>query len=182
MSELAENEVVTETSCKDQDSKVFCSLCATLIPNRPKYFMGEEVNAACEKCEDKDDIYDKEPPLPKKLVFRRHGFDLRPVKAGDLDRADRLPLQSNSTIIREPFPPPLPALTPLVNSYSNYHIKIMKGSLDWGGTCENCYRIEHNNYGCESCVWMKWYGQLHGYPDTNPAIYRRYVEEYRPKQ
>ena len=64
MSDLPETSILT--SSEDQ---VFCSLCGIHIQDyTPKYFMGEEVNAACVKCEDKDDIYDKEVPTPKKVV------------------------------------------------------------------------------------------------------------------
>ena len=55
MSDLPETSILT--SSEDQ---VFCSLCGMHIPNyTPKYFMGEKVNAACLRCEDKDNIYDK---------------------------------------------------------------------------------------------------------------------------
>jgi hypothetical protein len=63
---------------------------------------------------------------------------------------------------------------PLVNLYSLYHLKTMAGELDWGSTCGYCMRIEYEKYGCESCVWIKCYGELHGYPDLDPYYYKKY--------
>ena len=156
---------------------VSCSLCATPIVNyKPKYFMGVEVNAACSKCEDKDDIYD-EDNSGSQILLTRKGFNYRPVKG--LDSDPTISKTSSNfhefSIIRDPLPPPFPTLTPLINESSNYHSKILDGSLGWGSTCEYCYRIDHKNYGCESCVWMKWFGELHGYPDINPYTYRKYL-------
>ena len=39
----------------------------------------------------------------------------------------------NQCVIFQPFPPPLPAMTPLVNKYSLYHMKTVAGELDWTG-------------------------------------------------
>jgi len=61
--------------------QVLCSLCGIHIPNyTPKYIMGEEVNAACVKCEDTDNIYDKQAPTPKKVVLTKCGFNYRPIR------------------------------------------------------------------------------------------------------
>ena len=84
-------------------------------------------------------------------------------------------LNDQQDIIRQPFPPPLPALTPLVNHSSEYHLKTMSGDLDWGSTCSYCMRIDYEKYGCESCVWMKCFGSLHGFPDEDPYDYRKYL-------
>ena len=46
-------------------------------------------------------------------------------------------------ILRQPFPLPLPSITPLVNLNSQYHIKVLAGDLDWGSACAyNCMIIE----------------------------------------
>ena len=58
----------------------------------------------------------------------------------------------------------------MINKSSNYEWK-----FGLGFTCGYCYRIDHKNYGCESCVWMKWFGELHGYPDLNPYTYRKHL-------
>ena len=60
--------------------------------------MGEEDNAACLRCEDKDNIYDKEAPISKTVVLTKQEF--------------------NSTYPK-PFSPQLPALAPLKNELSN---------------------------------------------------------------
>ena len=78
-------------------------------------------------------------------------------------------------IVREPSPPPLPSITPLVNYSSQYHEKIQSGSLDWGSTCPYCMRIEYERYGCDSCIWIKCFGELHGYPDVNPYDYKKHL-------
>ena len=166
----------------ENEKKEICSLCGVFIENYvPKFFLGVPVNPACVKCEDKDDIYDKEyneTPQPKHVLSRR-GFTYRPVKPYQTKQSQitKLCLHSKTCIIRQPYPPPIPSLVPLKNEASNYHIKILKGSLNWGGTCGYCFRIDHKNYGCESCVWIKWYGQLHGYPDINPFTYKKYLPD-----
>ena len=77
-------------------------------------------------------------------------------------------------VLRQPFPPPIPAMTPLVNNRSKYHEKMIAGTLDYGRTCEYCMRIEYERYGCDSCVWIKCFGELHGYPDIDPYQYHQY--------
>ena len=95
--DIAENIILNVVSSWDQ---VFCSLCGMHIPNyTPKYFMGEEDNAACLRCEDKDNVYDKEAPISQKVVLTKQEF--------------------NSTS-SEPFSPQLPALAPLKNELSNH--------------------------------------------------------------
>ena len=157
-----------------------CSLCGVNIENYvPKFFLGELVNAACVNCEDKDDIYDKEPPVTSKPVLSGVGFAHRPFisnQTGEKLVTDMC-LHSKTCVIRQPYPPPLPSLTPLKNEASNYHLKVLDGSLSWGRTCGYCFRIDHKNYGCEPCVWIKWFGQLHGYPDINPYTYKKHLED-----
>ena len=44
----------------------------------------------------------------------------------------------------------------------------------YGDTHERCMAVEYERYGCESCIWLKCHGDLHGYPDINPWDYRQY--------
>ena len=81
---------------------------------------------------------------------------------------------STQCIRRQPRPPPLPSIVPLVNHRSQYHQKFFEGSLDWGSTCSYCMRIDYERYGCDSCVWIKCFGELHGYPDRNPYDYKKF--------
>ena len=78
--------------------------------------------------------------------------------------------------VRQPLPPPVPSMIPLVNYHSLYHQKMQAGELDWGSTCSYCMRIEYERYGCDSCVWIKCFGELHGYPDVNPYDFKKYLE------
>ena len=64
---------------------------------------------------------------------------------------------------------------PLVNMSSMYHKKIMAGQLDWGSTCAYCMRIDYEKYGCDSCVWIKCFGDLHGFPDLDPYYYKKFL-------
>ena len=170
-------------SCTSTSDETLCSICASPIPNFvPKYFHGEQFNPACDKCDDtywmsedssSDEISLKQAvPIP----FTRKGFDTRPT-ATTLKTSSSSSNCSHSQqcIIRQPFPPPLPTLTPLENEYSLYHKKIMAGELDWGSTCWYCMRIEYEKYGCDSCVWIKCFGELHGYPDVAPHDYRKHL-------
>jgi hypothetical protein len=42
-------------------------------------------------------------------------------------------------------------------------------------THEYCMRIEYENYGCENCLWYKWWGEKHGFPDINPWSFREHL-------
>ena len=85
------------------------------------------------------------------------------------------PLQCVS---RQPKPPPPDKCTILVNHRSKYHEHIVSkdGVPSRYGTHDYCMRIDHPNYGCEECVWYKWWGELHGYPDTSPWQYKQHVD------
>ena len=168
------NHIPLPQSPTSASEETLRSICASAIVNYvPKYFLGEMFNPACETCDytswisenssdeavlevDLITIADDKPP------FSRKGFNNRPTST-------LLNTSSSSNCLhdRQPFPPPLPALTPLVNKYSMYHSK-----LDWGSTCWYCMRIEYEKYGCESCVWIKCFGELHGYPDVAPHDYK----------
>ena len=163
-------------------NEILCSLCASPIPNYiPKYFHGEPFSPACDKCDDKawlseesssDEISLQAVPIP----FTRKGFDTRSTfSRSNTSSSSSSCSHTPQCIIRQPFPPPLPALTPLVNEYSLYHEKTMAGELGWGSTCWYCMRIEYEKYGCDSCVWIKCFGELHGYPDIAPHDYKDYL-------
>ena len=79
---------------------------------------------------------------------------------------------------RQPHPPPYPSITHIVNENSKYHEHMMSragvpGRYPGHERCMNAYS---NNYGCEDCVWLKWHGELHGYPDIHPADFRKHLE------
>ena len=64
----------------------------------------------------------------------------------------------------------------MVSLSSQYHQKTMARELDWGSTCSYCYRIDYEKYGCDSCVWIKCFGERHVYPDVNPYDYKKHLE------
>lgn len=91
-----------------------------------------------------------------------------------------IPSKSNSNCdhpsqctIRKPKPPP--SVTFLVNHQSNYHEHILTRVPGRYGGCERCFDVENKNYGCPDCVWLKWHGDLHGYPDVNPWSFKKYL-------
>ena len=110
------------------------------------------------KCEDKDDIYDRECTEVSNQVLTSKGFKYQPKRSAEtkcsLSKRTKMCNHSKTCIIRQPYPPPIPSLVPLKNEDSNYHIKVLNGSLKWGSTCGYCFRIDIKNYGCESCVWI----------------------------
>ena len=78
---------------------------------------------------------------------------------------------------RQPRPPPPEKCSILVHPGSKYHEHMVSESgvpsRFW--THEYCMRIEYENYGCEECIWFKWWGQLHGYPDINPWTFKEHL-------
>ena len=156
-------------------------LCYPILNYTQKYFQGEPFNPACEKCDDESSISDNDcisdfpsayqafldsesDHLDARHPFTRKGFNrshavINPSNSSSASSDCSHPQQC---IVRQPFTPPLPTLTPLVNEYSFYHLKTMAGELDWGRTCGYCMRIEYEKYGCESCVWINCFGELHG--------------------
>ena len=174
----------------ENSEETVCSICATPIVNYiQKYFQGEPFNPACEKCDDDSSISDDcDSDVPKlswtptdhsnvQHPFTRKGFNSNrsTINASNTSSTSSDCSHPQQCIIREPFTPPFPTLTPLVNEYSLYHLKTMAGELDWGRTCGYCMRIEHEKYGCESCIWIKCYGELHGYPDIDPYEYKKHL-------
>ena len=79
-------------------------------------------------------------------------------------------------VIRQPVLPPFPLVTPLVNHQSEYHDHVMQRDPNRYGGHERCFSVDHVNYGCEDCIWLKWYGDLHSYPDINPWDYKKYLD------
>ena len=81
--------------------------------------------------------------------------------------------------IRQPRTPPFPSITFLINEKSNYHLHMMAKSADEFAGCFRCFFIEHENYGCDDCTWLKWWlkwhGELHGFPDVSPWSYKQYL-------
>ena len=131
---------------------------------------------ASDKCYETSVISDKNGPKPEQFPLTRTGFNYRPSSAAQVFSSPRNCNHIQQCIVRQPFPPPLPAMTPLVNMSSMYHTRILSGDLDWGSTCSYCFRIDYERYGCESCVWIKCFGDLHGFPDLNPYHYRKYLD------
>ena len=120
---------------------------------KPKYFLGEFFDPVCEKCDDSFEG-DNSGPDPD-------GCRLSPV-----------------CVSRQPLPPPSPSVTFLQNDRSKYHEHMMSeyGAPGRYGGHERCLNGNSKNYGCDSCVWLKWFGDLHGFPDINPWDYKQYLE------
>ena len=83
-------------------------------------------------------------------------------------------------ITRQPLPPPSPSMPFLQNKDSRYHEHMISnvGVPGKYGGCERCMREYYSkNYGCDGeCLWLKWHGELHGYPDINPWDFKKYLE------
>ena len=82
-------------------------------------------------------------------------------------------------VIRDPFPPPSPKNPFLIDPVSKYHEHMMSkhGPPAMFGGCERCMEPwRSNNYGCDSCIWLKWHGEKFGLPDMKPWSYRKHLE------
>ena len=158
------------------EKETCCSICSIVIKDySPQYFLKEIVNPACDTCKDHS-LHSDDELTPETLKpFTPKGFNHRPSKTS-YSSSPSVCTHTKQCIIREPFSPPLPSLMPLVNLSSQYHLKTMAGELDWGSTCSYCFRIEYEKYGCDSCVWIKCFGERHGYPDVNPYDYKKHLE------
>ena len=90
----------------------------------------------------------------------------------------RAPLSKTMSIIRKPNPPPPEKCTILHHSGSKYHEHIISsgGVPARFNTHEDCMRIDNDNYGCSDCVWFKWWGELHAYPDVNPWSFKKHLD------
>ena len=135
-------------------AEVTCSICSEqIIDYKPKYFLGEPFNPACEQCDDSVEGDNSGP---------------------DPDGCAHSPV----CVTRQPLPPPSPSVTFLQNDRSKYHEHMMSeyGAPGRYGGHERCLNGNSKNYGCDSCVWLKWFGDLHGFPDINPWDYKQYLE------
>ena len=86
---------------------------------------------------------------------------------------------SPQCISRQPLPPPPEKCSILNHLGSKYHVHMVNetsGVPARYGPHEYCMRIEYENYGCEDCIWFKWWGELHGYPDISPWSYREHLQ------
>ena len=44
------------------------------------------------------------------------------------------------------------------------------------GGHEKCLNAYSKNYGCEGCIWLKWYGDLYGFPDVHPCDFKKHLD------
>ena len=131
-----------------------CSICGVEIANfKPKYLLGEMFNPACSNC---DDSFEGDNTGPDHTGCKHE----------------------QQCVLRQPYPPPSPSMPFLVNESSKYHEHMMSRAGVPGRYPghERCMDAYSKNYGCEDCVWLKWHGELHGYPDIHPADFRKYLE------
>ena len=145
---------VSNVSNAGTDSDILCSICADPIPNfKPKYFLGDAFNPACDNCDDSFEGDDSGPD--------QNGCKHSPV-----------------CVLRQPLPPPFPSITHLFNERTKYHEHMMSNAGVPGRYPghERCMDAYSKNYGCEDCVWLKWHGEIHGYPDIHPSDYKKHLE------
>ena len=173
-------EVVNSDTCgEDMDvsdydpSTVICSLCGIIIQDyKPKFFLGEEINPACENC---DDTVSSDGCS---VASDGEKTDNEISSALSLEKIDDIVCNhSPQCIVRQPFPPPLPLVTHLRNDSSMYHVHMMnRGGVpgQYGGH-DHCLRAYSKNYGCEGCIWLKWHGDLHGFPDIHPHDFKKHL-------
>ena len=90
----------------------------------------------------------------------------------------RICSHSSQCIIRQPKQPPADKCNFLVHKSSKYHEHMAseEGVPARYNTHEYCMRIEYENYGCADCIWFKWWGELHGYPDINPWNFKEHLQ------
>ena len=104
----------------------------------------------------------------------------KPAAASTALRASSSSICSHSTqcIERQPKPPPPDKCSILQHTGSKYHehLASTSGVPARYHTHENCMEIDHHNYGCRDCVWYKWWGELHGYPDINPWDFKKHLD------
>ena len=139
--------------------------------------MGEEINAACEKCDspissDTDD--DEHCENSDVLQTKSCGIIIKDCSVDGNSGCSHSP----QCIIRQPYPPPLPSITHIRNNASKYHVYMLETSGVPGrfGGHDKCLNAYSKNYGCDACVWLKWYGELHGLPDIHPQDFRKYLD------
>ena len=44
------------------------------------------------------------------------------------------------------------------------------------GGHERCLDAYSKNYRWKDCIWLKWNGKLHGFPDINPHNFEKYLD------
>ena len=164
---------------------VICSLCGDIIADyTPKYFMGEEINPACELCDHSDsdtEEYNSNKNSDEISLSNRTENLQSPPKSsrrGGECTSDGLCKHSPVCTLRQPRPPPLPTVRHLRNERSKYHVHMMSKTGIPGryGGHERCLDAYSKNYGCADCVWLKWNGEIHGFPDINPHDYEKYLD------
>ena len=96
------------------------------------------------------------------------------ILENDYSRCEHTPV----CVIRQPYPTPYPSKTHIVNENSKYHEHMLSRAGVPGRYPghEKCMDAYSKNYGCEDCVWLKWHGDLHGYPDIHPSDFKKYLE------
>ena len=92
---------------------VICSIYSASIEKyQPKYYMGEQINPACDKCDDTSEMFIDNSPKPEEFPLTRTGFNYRPTSAAQAFSAPRNCSHIEQCIIRQPFPPPCPPSPP----------------------------------------------------------------------
>ena len=115
-------------------------------------------------------------PVDKDEVFRDKEYSPASL---NFEQASNECKHHPQCIVRQPLPPPSPAMPFLQNQDSKYHEHMMSNAGVPGkyGGCERCMREYYSkNYGCDDCIWLKWHGELHGYPDINPWVFKKHLE------
>ena len=110
----------------------------------------------------------------KNVKFSRHSSPLSPIL-----QCGNVCTHAPQCVIRQPFSPPFPSITFLHNENTKYHDHMMQWSKKEFAGCFKCFSVENENYGCADCRWLKfWYkrnGEMHGFPDMDPWIYKKYL-------
>ena len=159
-------------------STVICNICGVVIPDyQPKFFLGDEINPACAKCDDPISS-DSESVADCNVLDRKIDDSSENIQNVCKLNVDGECKHSPQCVLRQPFPPPLPSVTYLKNDRSKYHLHMMSSGEVPGcyGGHDRCLNAYSKNYGCEACIWLKWFGQLHGFPDINPGDYKKYLD------
>ena len=115
-------------------------------------------------------------PLPSKSP--KSPIDSSPASQENISYHTPLCSHSPQCVIRQPHPPPPDKCSVMQHSGSLYHEHMVSemGVPSRYNTHEYCMRIEYQNYGCDNCIWFKWWGELHEYPDINPWSFREHLE------
>ena len=137
------------------ESEVVCSICANpILDYKPKYFLGEVFNPACNEC---DDSFDGDNSGPITSICKH----------------------TPQCVSRQPHPPPSPSMPYIFHDVSKYHLHMMTKSNEDLTGCVTCFSVDNENYGCDKCTWLKWWfkwhGDRHGLPDIHPSKYRKYL-------